>query len=115
MSAVVNRTDLALGYADIYWADDADAEWILRHGRKLRRRARESRTGTLRYQSTPIATRLRGWRRYGQPRGYAFAMWSPWMTVEGFRAQLHLGVLAGSDTAGRHLSQGLINDVLGAA
>lgn len=111
----MNRVDLALGTTDVYWADEADAEWVTSHGRTLRRRARLDRDSALRLQAMPLCVRLRGWRRYGQPRDYSFTQWSPWMTADGYRAQLHLAVLAGSKTAVRHLSQGLVDDVQGAA
>lgn len=76
----MNRVDLALGYDDIYWGDEADAEWIASHGRKLRRQARLSASDRLRHQATPIVTRVQGWRRYGRPRGMQFHAWSPWLT-----------------------------------
>lgn len=109
----LNRTDLALGFDAVHWADDADAEWIVRHGRYLRRRARESRECTLRYHSTPISVRIRGWRRHGLRHGHSFKRWSPW--IQDYRGQLHLAVLRGSEFAVRQLSQALVDDVTEAA
>jgi hypothetical protein len=111
----VNRTDLALGTHDVYWADDADAEWVSAHGRGLRKRARLSAAHAAQLQTMPIRDRMRGWRRYGEPRGYSFAPWSPWLTAEGYRAQLHLAVLAGSVVAARQLSLALVDDLTEAA
>jgi hypothetical protein len=109
----MNRIDLALGYADVYWGDSADAAWIASHGRALRRRARLNAAGALRAQSIPITERIRGWRRYGASRGFAFSVWSPW--IVDLRAQLHLAVLRGSESAARQLAQALVDDVTEAA
>jgi hypothetical protein len=109
----MNAVDLALGYSDVYWGDNADAEWIASHGRTLRRRARLNAAAALRDQTMPITQRIRGWRRYGASRGFAFSVWSPW--IRDLRGQLHLAVLRGSESAARQLAQALVDDVTEAA
>jgi hypothetical protein len=109
----MNRIDLALGYADVYWGDNADAEWIASHGRTLRRRARLNAAAALRDQTMPITQRIRGWRRHGVRHGHSFKVWSPW--IVDLRGQLHLAVLRGSESAARQLAQALVDDVTEAA
>lgn len=105
----MNRTDLALGYADVYWADDADAAWIASHGRTIRKRERQSAECQQARALMPITQRIRGWRRHGVPHGHTFAAWSTMREIE-FRGQLHLAVLRGSQTAVRQLSAALVAD-----
>lgn len=111
----MNHTDLALARADLYVVYELteDNDWLGRHGRHLRRRAREVRECVLIHQSAPLSMRYRGWRRYGQPRGIPFSYWSPW--IRDYRTQLHLAVSRGSEFAVRQLSQALVDDVRGAA
>lgn len=111
----MNRVDLALGTHDVYWADDLDAEWVASHGRQIRKRWRLYSQYAMRYQSTPITTRLQGWRQWGESRGWPFPSWSPWLTDDGLRHQLHLAQSRGSDTAAKHLALGLVSDLRGAA
>lgn len=109
----MNRTDYILGTREVYWADTAGPEslrHILSEGRTVRRRARLDRDAALRLQSMPMRLRYRGWRRLGEPKGYAFSVWSPWMTASGYRARLHLAVLSGSEFAAWQLTQALADD-----
>lgn len=111
----MNRVDLALCYEEIHWGDDLDAEWVASHGRLIRKRARQSAQFTLQCQSKPITLRIQNWRRLGEPKGYSFRVWSPWLTDDGLRHQLHLAQSRGSDTAAKHLALGLVSDLRGAA
>lgn len=76
----MNAADIAWARADLYVSHelDEDNEWLARHGRHLRRTARESRDRALGSQRLSISGRYRWWRRYGEPRGLPFE--SPWMT-----------------------------------
>ena len=76
----MNQADIAWARADLYVTHELveDNEWLARHGRKLRRKARESQADTLIDQRFSISARYRWWRRYGEPRGLPFV--SPWMT-----------------------------------
>lgn len=110
----MNRVDLAMGLADIYYGDERDHEWVARHGRNLRRRARLNRDTFEHRASTAITTRIEGWRKYGEPRGYTFWAWTT-MSPEAFRQQLHVAVGRGSNTAAKQLAIGLVEDLQGAA
>ena len=76
----MNSADIAWARADLYVSHELeeDNEWLARHGRKLRRKARESQADALIDQRFSISARYRWWRRYGEPRGLPFV--SPWMT-----------------------------------
>jgi hypothetical protein len=106
----MNRVDLALGTTDVYWADEADAEWVALRGRTLRRRARFSRDAAFHRQSTAITSRVDGWRKQGEPKGHSFWAWTS-MRERDFRRQLHLGAERGNATAQKHLALMLVSDI----
>lgn len=106
----MTRVDLALALEHYPWADEDDRAWLLGRGRDLRRSARFACQVAMHRAGTAITTRVEGWRKLGEPKGYSFAPWSN-MGEEAFRRQCHLGIARGSMTAARHLSLLLVSDV----
>jgi hypothetical protein len=66
----MNRVDLALARAEYDWADNEDIPWLLGRGRDIRRDARLSYQVAMHRAGTAITTRIEGWRRLGEPKGY---------------------------------------------
>lgn len=106
----MNRVDLAFGLSACPWADLGDQHWVAERGRTDRKRARLNRDSFEHRYATAITTRLEGWRKQGEPRGYAFDAWTQ-MPTDAFRHQCHLAASRGSRFAQRQLALVLIGDL----
>ena len=102
--------ELAIHAVGMIYPQAEDDEWLLRLGRELKRGYRLDAAVAHHRQSTAITTRVEGWRKFGEPKGYSFAAWSTMDEAE-FRRQCHLGVARGSTTAEYQLALLLVSNV----